>query len=78
MTLYSQSRISKQDGEILKGNDYDSKIKCIVMVYNLFQPLFLHILTNKFHSYDFKCGTSKKFGFHWHVMFFNYAIKNLV
>ena len=58
MTLYSQSRISKQDGEILKGNDYDSKIKCIVMVYNLFQPLFLHILTNKFHSYDFKCGTS--------------------
>ena len=26
------------------------------MLFNLFQSLFLHLLTNKFNLYDFKCG----------------------
>jgi len=45
----------KYDVEHFKVNDYDSKTNCTVIVYNLFQSLFLHLLTNKFHSHDFKC-----------------------
>jgi len=56
MSPYSQSLISKHDAEHCKGNDYDSRINCAVMVYNLFQSLFLHLLTNKFLSFHFKCG----------------------
>jgi len=55
MSPSSQSLISKHDGEHYKGNDYDSKIMCTVMLFNLFQSLFLHLLTNKFNSYDSKC-----------------------
>jgi len=50
-TLFTFLNI-EHDGEHLKGKAYDSKIKCIVMVYNLFQPLFFHFITYKFHSYD--------------------------
>ena len=63
MSPYSQLLLSKHDAEHCKGNDYDSRIKCTVMVYNLFQSLFLHLLTNKFHSYDFESGIVKKFCF---------------
>jgi hypothetical protein len=56
MSPYSQFLISKHDGEHYKENDYYSKIKCTVMLFNVFQSLFLHLLTNKFNLYDFKCG----------------------
>ena len=56
MSPYSQSLMSQYDGEYYKGNDYDSTIKCTVMLFDLFQTLFLHLLTNKFHSYNFKSG----------------------
>ena len=60
MSPYSQSLISKHDAGHYERNDFDSKIKCTVMVYNLFQSLFLHLLTNKFHSYDINCGILTK------------------
>jgi hypothetical protein len=63
MSPYSQSLILKHDGEHFKGNVYDSKCKCTVVVYNLFQSLFLQLLTNKVHSYDFKCGILIKIWF---------------
>jgi len=63
MSSYSQSLISKCDVEHYKENDYDSKIKCTVIVHNFFQSLFLHLLTNKFHSYDLKCGILIKIWF---------------
>jgi len=56
MSPYLQSLISQHDGELYKGKDYDSKIMCTVMLFSLFQSLLLDLLTNKFHSYDFKCG----------------------
>jgi len=63
MSPYSQSIILKHDGEHYKRNDYDSKIMCTVIIYNSFQSLFLHLLTNKFHSYDLKCGILIKIWF---------------
>jgi len=60
MSPYSQFLLSKHDAEHCKGNDYDSRIKCTVIVYNLFQSLFPHLLTNKFHLYDFESGIVKK------------------
>lgn len=56
MSPYSQPLISQQDGELYKGNDYDSTIMCTVMLFDLFQSLLLHLLKNKFHSHDFKRG----------------------
>ena len=37
LSPYSQSLISKYDVGHYKENDYDSKIKCTVMIYNLFE-----------------------------------------
>ena len=56
MSLHSQTLILKHGGELYKANDYGSKIMCTVMLFDLFQSLFLHLLTNKFHWYDFKRG----------------------
>jgi len=56
MSPYSQFLISKHDAEHCKGNDYDRRIKFTLMVYNLFQSLFLHLPTNKCLPFHFKCG----------------------
>jgi hypothetical protein len=63
MSPYSQSLISKHVGEHNKGNDYDSKIKCTMMVFNFFHSLFLHLLTNKFHWHDSKSEILTKIRF---------------
>jgi hypothetical protein len=74
MSPYWQSLISNHVAEHCKGNDYNIRNQCNVMVYNLFLSLFLHLLTNKFHSYEFECGIEKKFGLHQHTMLFDNAI----